>query len=215
MLQQQPVPHASSGICQLCHGSSTGNFLSQSGAYHQFAYMCLCLIWQWFCFQVLCWMVYSPTGVQPLGFVPLQPFRAFPWQHMCILVIVIDQCQECSEWLLPPLLWVGGTLSYWVSCPSAVPTIWWAYSFGDLTESHLIPSPLLHGREGSSFPGLVPPNNTVDSESVVAIQSADSGVVIGYQVDKFACSWSAKWFGAHWHIYPGFMGKILYPAHFP
>ena len=35
---------------------------------------------------------------------------------------------------------------------------------------HLMPSPFLHGGEGSSFPHLVPPNDTVHS---------DSGVVIG------------------------------------
>ena len=33
-----------------------------------------------FCFQVPCWMLYSPMGAQPLGFAPLQPFGAYPWQ---------------------------------------------------------------------------------------------------------------------------------------
>ena len=32
------VPDASSGICQLCHGSFTGKFLIQSSASHQCAY---------------------------------------------------------------------------------------------------------------------------------------------------------------------------------
>ena len=35
-------------------------------------------------------------------------------------------------------------------------------------------------RKGSSFPGLVPSGDMVDSESVVGIKPANSGVVIGY-----------------------------------
>ena len=45
--------------------------------------------------------------------------------------------------------------------------------------------PSLHDREGSSFPGLVPSDDTVDSESVMGIKPGDSGVVIGYQVHEF------------------------------
>ena len=55
-----------------------------------------------------------------------------------------------------------------------------AYSFGGLAEGHLIPPPSLHHGEGSSFLGLVPSNDTVDSESLVGINPGDSGVVIGY-----------------------------------
>ena len=60
---------------------------------------------------------------------------------------------------------------------------------------------------GSSFPGLVPSSDTVESESVVGIKPGDSGVVIGYQVDEFPCTWSAEWFVAYSHIYPGFTGN--------
>ena len=52
-------------------------------------------------------------------------------------------------------------------------------------QSHLIPLTSLHGREGSSFPGWVPPNGTVNFKYVVGIKPGDSGVVIGYQVDEF------------------------------
>ena len=34
---------------------------------------------------------------------------------------------------------------------------------GGLAEIHPNPLPSLHGREGSSFPGSVPPSDTVDS----------------------------------------------------
>ena len=89
-----------------------------------------------------------------------------------------------------------------------------AYSFGGLAESHPIHLPSLHFREGSSIPGLVPSNDTVDSESVVGIKPGDSGVVIGYQVNEFTCTWSAEQFVVHSHIYPGFTGKMLSLTHF-
>ena len=33
-----------------------------------------------FYFQVPSWMPYSPTGAQPLGFAPLEPFGVYLWQ---------------------------------------------------------------------------------------------------------------------------------------
>ena len=33
-----------------------------------------------FCFQVPCWVLYSPIGAQLLAFAPLQTFGAYPWQ---------------------------------------------------------------------------------------------------------------------------------------
>ena len=40
-------------------------------------------------------------------------------------------------------------------------------------------------------------------------------MVIGYQIDEFTCTWSAEWFVAHSHIYPGFTGKVSSLTHFP
>ena len=88
-------------------------------------------------------------------------------------------------------------------------------SIGGLAESHPIPLPSLHGGEGCSVPGLVPSDDTVNSESAMAIKPGDSGVVIGYQVDEFTYIWSAEWFVAHSHIYPGFTGKVSSLTHFP
>ena len=90
-----------------------------------------------------------------------------------------------------------------------------ADSLGSSIESHLIPLPSLHDGEESSFPGLVPSNDTVDFDSVMGIKPGDSGVVIGYQVDEFTCTWSAEQFVAHSHIYPGFTGKVTSLTHFP
>ena len=83
-----------------------------------------------------------------------------------------------------------------------------AYNLGGSLGSHPIPPPSLHDGEGSSFPGLVPSDDTVDSEPVMGIKPGDSGVVIGYQVDEFTHTWSAEWFVACFHIYPGFTGKV-------
>ena len=90
-----------------------------------------------------------------------------------------------------------------------------AYSLGGLAESHPIPPPSLHDGEGSSFPGLMPSDDMVDSESVMGFKPGDSGVVIGYQVDEFTCTRSAEPFVAHSHIYPGFTGKVSSLTNFP
>ena len=89
------------------------------------------------------------------------------------------------------------------------------YSLGGSVESHPIPLPSLHDWEGSSFPGLVPSDDAVNSDSVMSIKSGDSGMVIGYQIDEFTCTWSAEQFVAHSHIYPGFTGKMSSLTHFP
>ena len=160
-----------------------------------------------FCFQVPCWMSYLPMGAQPLGFVPLQPFGAYPWQAYM-------QPGDCH---LPTLA------MHRVVAPSTVlsrvslmllnqlfpshPNYIWAYNFGGLG-SHPIPLPSLHDGEGSSFPGLVPSNDMVNSESAVGVKAVDSGVVIGYQIDEFTHTWSAQQFVACSHIYAGFTGNV-------
>ena len=99
---------------------------------------------------------------------------------------------------------------------SAVPKpIGGVYGLGGSIESHLIPLPSLHDGEGSSFPGLVPSHDVVNSDSVMGVKPGDSGVVIGYQGDEFTCTWSAEQFMAHSHIYPGFTGKVSSLTHFP
>ena len=58
-------------------------------------------------------------------------------------------------------------------------------------------------------------DDVVDPDSVMAVKPGDSGVVIGYQVDEFTRTWSAEWFVARSHIYPGFTGKVSSLTHFP
>ena len=55
----------------------------------------------------------------------------------------------------------------------------------------------------------------VISASVMGIKPGDSGVVIGYQVNELAHTWSAGQFVAHSQIYPGFIGKVSSLIHIP
>ena len=86
--------------------------------------------------------------------------------------------------------------------------MWWGIQIEGLGRGSPEILPSIHGGEESSLPALVPPDVTVNSESVVSIQPGDSGVVIGYRSDEFTHTWSAEHFVAHSHIYPGFMGKV-------
>ena len=89
------------------------------------------------------------------------------------------------------------------------------YSLGGFVESHLIPLPSLHDGEGSSFLGLVPSDDAVNSDIVMGVKPGDSSVVIGYQVEQITHTWSAEWFVAHSHIYPEFTGMVSSLTHFP
>ena len=51
------------------------------------------------------------------------------------------------------------------------------------------PSAFLTWQRGVSIPGLVPANDTVSFESMMAITPCDSRVVIGYQVDEYTHTW--------------------------
>ena len=58
-------------------------------------------------------------------------------------------------------------------------------------------------------------HDMVNSKSVMGIKCYNSGVMIGYQVDEFTCTWSAEHFAAWSHIYPAFIDKVSTLAHFP
>ena len=158
-------------------------------------------------------MLYSPMGAQPLGFVPLQPFGVYPWQAYVQ--------PGGGQWSTPSLHQVAAPSATLgrvepSATHSAVPQlIGGVYSLGGSIESHLIPLPSLHDGEGSSFPGLVPSDDAVDSDSVMGIKPGNSSVVIGYQVDEFTRTWSAERFVSCSHIYPGFTGKVSSLTHFP
>ena len=124
-------------------------------------------------------------GLNPLGFAPLQPFGVYPWQ-------VYVQPGD-GHWSMPGM--------YRVVAPSTTLGRGSLLLLSQLFPNHLIYMvghtaledhcrvtqsihlPNMMGR-GLSFPGLVPSDDMVDSESVMGIKPGDSGVVIGYQVDE-------------------------------
>ena len=129
-------------------------------------------------------------GVQTLGLAPWQPFGVYPWQAYV-------QPGD-GHWSTPGMHQVAAPSATLARVePSAthstVPQpIGRVYSLGGSIESHPIPLSSLSGGEGSSFQGLVPSDDAVDSDSVMGIKPGDSGVVIGYQVDEFTCTLSAE-----------------------
>ena len=152
-------------------------------------------------------------GAQALGFAPWQPFGVYPWQAYV-------QPGD-GHWSTPGVHRVAASSATLgrvepSATHSTVPQpIGGVYSLGSSKESHSIPLPSLHDGEGSSFPGLVPSDDAVDSDSVMGIKPGDSGVVIGYQIDEFTHTLSAEQFVAHSYIYPWFTGKVSSLTHFP
>ena len=114
---------ASSGLCQLCFGSPQVGFIFRV-EYPSVLYI-ICLVYvlmSAFYFQVPCWMPYSSWGAQPLGFAPLQPFGVYLWHPYVQPGLVIGPHQACTEWLLPPLLLIGGAY-YSITCHPAVQSL--------------------------------------------------------------------------------------------
>ena len=159
-------------------------------------------------------MLYSHMKAKPLGFAPLQPFGAYPWQahvqpgdghqptprkHR-----VAAYSTVLSRESLLVLNQLSSSHSKYIVAHTAL----------EAWQSPVIPLPFLHGGEGSSFPVLVPSNDTVDSESAMGIKPGDSGMLVGYQVDEFTHTWSAEHFVAHSHIYPGCTVKVSSLTHF-
>ena len=138
------------------------------------------------------------------GGCTIAAFWSIPMAGICAFWLwSLAHARNAPKWLLPLLLQGGGP-----SANQSFQLYGGAYSFGGLSENHQIPLPSYLVGRGSSLPGLVPPNDIVDSECMVVVKPDDSGVVIEYQVDEFTCTWSAKYFFTHLHIYPGFTGKV-------
>ena len=67
-------------------------------------------------------------------------------------------------------------------------------------QNHLIPLSSLYSKEGSSFPGCVPPDNMFNSESVVGVKPGGLGMVIVYQADEFIHPKLADYFCSFTHL---------------
>ena len=118
------VPDPFSGICQLCHGSLVGVFSLSKLSIPPIHFICSCLWGCCFGFQVHMWVYCLPIGVQSLGCAS-QSFRVYPWQAYIPPGDGLWPHQECSEWLLLPMLWERGDSCYLLSCLQAIPSIWW------------------------------------------------------------------------------------------
>ena len=86
----------------------------------------------------------------------------------------------------------GGAFCYSVCYSPAIPFIWWGIQLWGLGRDSPDPSAFPYYGEGSSFPGLVPSDDMINSESVMGIKPGDSSVVI--EVDEFTHTWSAEQF---------------------
>ena len=89
-----------------------------------------------------------------------------------------------------------------------------AYNLGSLAKSHLIPLPPLHDGEGPSFPGLVPSDDTVNSESVMGVKPGDSSVVMGYRLMSLLAPHLQSSLLPAPTNNPGFTGKVSSLTHF-
>ena len=157
-----------------------------------FFIMCWCVLW---CFlyasRFPCGCCVHLWGLNHWGLQHCNHLEFTPCRHICLLVMVCGPIDECSEWLLLPLPQVWGPYSTHSTVPQPFQQYGVTYSFGVLEEGYLIPLHSLHRREGSSSVSA-PPNDKVNSESVVGVKPSDSGVVIRYQVDEFPGTWSVE-----------------------
>ena len=135
---------------------------------------------------------------------------------MCLLVMIWDPCQKCIEWLLLPLPQVGrDPPAIHLTVPQPFQQYGGTYSFRGLAGSHQSLCLPYSVRKSLAFPGSAPPNDSVNSESVVGVEPGDSAAVIGYQVDEFTHTCLAEHIIAHSYIYPGFMDKVSPLTHLP
>ena len=162
------VLDAFSGIC---HGSSTGKFLSLELRLPTILMSCVGI-----CFGVS--FLLSGSHVVSISICRgsaivdcnITAFCVYPCQaYMCLLVMVCGPHQEWTEWLLLHCHELGR-----VSCCSSHCSLSHSNNMVRHTalgawQSHLIPPPFLHGGEGS-FPGCTPPSGTFESRSCVVIR---------------------------------------------
>ena len=115
--------------------------LHRSVSFSELSLPPFCILYIWCLFQcLLCWMPYSPLGVQPLDFVPLQPLGAYPWQAYV-------QPGD-GHWPTPGMHRVAapsttlsrGSLCYSITCSLAIPFIWWGTQLLGLSRESPNPS---------------------------------------------------------------------------
>ena len=180
--------HASSGLCQLCHGFSTGRFLFQSWVFHCFVY---------YMFGVCSGAMLDATltyGGSTIGVCTLATLGAYSWQaymqpgdgHWSTLGMhrVAASSTTLSR---------GSLLLLNQLFPSHPIYMVGHMAFGVLAESHLVLLPSLHGVEESSFPGLGPSDDMVDSVSAMGIKPVIR----------------VWWLGIRWWVYCHLVSRVV------
>ena len=150
----------------------------------------------------------STLGAKPMGFAPLQPLGVYLWQAYVQPGDGHQPTPGMHRVAAPSTTLSRGSLMLLLLLLPSHPIYMVGHTTLRAWQRHPIHSPALHSREQSSFPGLVPSDDTVNSESAMGIKPDDSGVVIGYHFDDFTHIWSVEQFVAHSHIYPGFTSKV-------
>ena len=210
------ISDASSGLCQLHHGSSAGRFPFQSWASLHFLFLYVwCLFWCMLsAFRCHAGCHIHLWGLNNWGLHYCKPLELPHGRHMCQLVMVIGTHQVCTEWLSPPLLWVGGASSYSFSCPQPSHLYGVVYSFGGLAESHSIPP--LHCMVGRGL--LFEVWFHLMTQLTLNLCWALNLVILVWWLGMRLLSLLTPILQSsvlHSHIYPGFTGKVSSLTHFP
>ena len=100
---------ASSGLCQLCHGFSTGKFLEPPTVLYIICLVSVHVSAFYFLGAILDY-IFTPGDSTIWGLHHCNPLELTHGRHMCNLGMGIGPHQVCTEWLLPPLHLVGGNL---------------------------------------------------------------------------------------------------------
>ena len=140
------------------------SFLFQSWASHKFSFMLVFVMVFAVCIQAPKWSPFSPIGAQPFGLCITTTLWRMPmagiYASWCWFVAHSrDALSSCFE--------LGVSHATQTAVLQPFNQYGRAHSFGSSEESQLIPPSSPHGRKGSSFPGLVPSYDTLDSKSVV------------------------------------------------
>ena len=127
-------------------------------------------------------------GLSYWGLQHCNPLELICGRHMCHLVMVIGPHQVCTEWLLPPLPWVGGKLLLLIQLFPSHPIYMVGHTALVVGRESPDPCTCPAWWEGSLFPGFVPSYDTVNSDSVMGIKPCDSLQVGDWVSGWWVCS---------------------------
>ena len=144
------IPAVSSGLCQLCHGFSTGRFLSQSWACHHFVYY-MFGVCSSVCFLLsgaILDVIFTPRG-STIGVCTVATIGVYLWQ--AYVQPADHQPMPGMHRVAAPFTTLSrGAFCCSVSCSPAIPSIWWGIQLWGLGRESPDPS-LFSARWGGVF----------------------------------------------------------------